>query len=168
MTALSAASAAPASPDYDTLSVDLAPTVLDWLGRDAPAGMDGRSLLPLLRGDAPADWRDHAVMELDLADLETPTPWQTMLGMPVEAANLAIIRERRWKLVHLNGGLAPLLFDLEADPGEHVNLADDPAQAATLLRLTRRLLDHRMRHADHALSDFQLAAGGTIRHRRPS
>ena len=35
---------------------DLAPTFLDWMGH-APMDVDGRSLAPLLRGSAPAGWR---------------------------------------------------------------------------------------------------------------
>jgi len=145
-----------------TEHVDLAPTILDWLGAEVPAAMDGRSLLPLMGGAVPEDWRDHAVSELDFADLEVPTPWQRALGLAPEACNLTILREARWKLVHFNGGLPPMLFDLAADPGEMTDLAGDPAHAGELLRLTRRVLDHRMRQADHALTGMQATATGMI------
>src|SRR5204863_2438692 len=39
------------------INVDFAPTFLDAAGLAVPAGMQGRSLMPLLRGAAPADWR---------------------------------------------------------------------------------------------------------------
>jgi arylsulfatase A-like enzyme len=148
--------------DAFTSHADLAPTLLDWLGLKVPAAMDGASLLPLLDGPAPRGWRDHVVTDLDFADLETPTVWQRALGLAPELCNLTAIREARWKLVHFNGGLPPLLFDLAADPDEMTDLAADPAHQGEVLRLTRRLLDHRLRHADHALSGLQITSRGVI------
>jgi len=70
------------------------------------------------------------------------------------------LREQRFKLVHFNGGLDPLLYDLETDPNEMNNLANDPAHVATLLRLTQKLLSHRMTHADKTLSNIRITANG--------
>lgn len=148
--------------DAFTSHVDLAPTLLDWMGLQIPAAMDGASLLPFLDGATPAGWRDHVVSELDVADLEAPTVWQRRLALAPDCCNLTAIREDRWKLVHFNGGLPPLLFDLVADPDEMTDLAADPAHQGEVLRLTRKLLDHRLRHADHALSGMQATAVGVI------
>ena len=145
-----------------TESIDVAPTILAWLGRAAPPGFNGHSLLPFLDGDEPQAWRDHVFFELDLADPVAPTRYQRHLGLGPAECNLALIREERFKLVHFNAGLPPLLFDLQADPHERVNLADDPAHAGELLRLSRRMLDHRMRHADHRRSRMKLTADGVV------
>ncbi|HUF86127.1 MAG TPA: sulfatase-like hydrolase/transferase [Thermohalobaculum sp.] len=146
--------------DAFTESIDLAPSILDWLGLEPPLAFNGRSLLPLLDGAPPADWRDHVFMELDLGDPVAPTVFQRRLGLGLAEANLAILRERRFKYVHFNGGLPPLLFDLEADPLETRDLAPDPAFAPELLRLARAMLDHRMRHAHHAHSPMKLTPDG--------
>ncbi|WP_199747922.1 MULTISPECIES: sulfatase family protein [Actinomadura] len=44
-------------------NTDMAPTFLELAGAPVPAATDGRSLAPFLRGDAPADWRDTALVE---------------------------------------------------------------------------------------------------------
>ena len=64
--------------------------------------------------------------------------------------------------MHFNGDLPALLFDLENDPTELHNLAEDPAYAATLLRLTRKLLNHRMRHSDRTLADVKITSEGVL------
>ena len=46
-----------ATVDEFTESVDLAPTILEWIGRPAPTGMNGSSLLPFLEGQRPQEWR---------------------------------------------------------------------------------------------------------------
>jgi len=144
--------------DRFTESIDVAPTILDWLGRKPALGFNGKSLLPFLDGQAPDGWRDHVFFELDLSDPIDPTRYQRHFGLPVAASNVAVLREERFKLVHFNGGLPPLLYDLET--GEGHDLATDPAYAPELLRLSRKMLDHRMAHADHARSLMKLTADG--------
>ena len=44
-------------------TVDLAPTLLDAAGVPLPAGLHGRSVLPLLRGDRQG-WPDHVFLQI--------------------------------------------------------------------------------------------------------
>lgn len=143
-------------------AVDIAPTLLDLIGAEIPRAMNGASLRPFLEGRSPAEWRDHAFMELDISEPDHDTIWQRELGLSLREANLSILRERKFKLVHFDGGLPPLLFDLENDPKELQNLAADPAHTTTLLRLTQKLLNHRMRHADHSLTDIKISRSGVF------
>ena len=154
-----------AEVDDFTESVDVAPTVLDWLSGDIPSAMDGLSLLPHLEGLRPEGWRDSIVAELDFGEPDRPTDLQRELGLGLREANLTLLRERRFKLVHFNGGLPPLLFDMASAEGETRNLARDPAGTGELLRMTAKLLDHRMRNADRTLSDMKLTEGGTVNYR---
>ena len=140
----------------------MAPTILDWLGLEPPPGFNGRSLLPFLDGVEPDDWRDHIFFELDMADPLEPTRFQRRLGLKAPDCNFAVLRENRFKLVHFNGGLPPLLFDLEDDPEERRDRAGDPAMQGELLRLSRRMLDHRMRHAEHSRTRMKLTPKGAI------
>ena len=148
--------------DAFTESIDIAPTLLDWLGQDPPLGFNGRSLLPFLDGQLPEGWRDYVFAELDFGDPERPTIWQERLNLPMSRCNLAILREERFKYVHVNGGLPPLLFDMIEDPGETRNLAGDPAYASEMSRLAARMIDHRMTHADQRLSRLKLTERGLV------
>ncbi len=143
-------------------SIDVTPTILDVMGGDIPAAMNGVSLRPFLEGKQPTEWRDAVHLELDFGEPDKPTIWQQACGLSLRESNLAILRQSRFKLVHFNGGLAPLLFDLENDPDEMRNLAADPAHAAILLEMTQKLLSHRMRHMDKTLSHMRLTREGIM------
>lgn len=131
-----------------TESVDIAPTILDWIGRSPPPAMDGRSLLPMCRGAAPADWREHQLLEADFGNPRGATRFQTSLGLTDLQSSVAILRGRHWKYVHFGGGVPPMLFDLETDPGETRDLGRDPAHAETRARMMARLIDRMSERRD--------------------
>ncbi len=134
-----------------TESIDITPTILDWVGTRAPNSMDGRSLLPLLKGDVPADWRDCTFSELDFSELEHSSPWEQALGTGPSTSCLGILRNKRFTLVEFAADLPPLLFDRNGR-GEFENVAGKPEFAADLAHLTRAMLRHRMCNMDHTLS----------------
>lgn len=156
--------------DRFTEAVDLLPTILDWCGLPIPDQADGRSLLPFLQSEPPADWRDVTVFEQDIRDLEAEgaaTPGAMTLGLGPEDCAIAAIRDARWRYIHC-AGLPPLLFDLQEDPDETRNLAADPAHIGTLADLRGRLLDWRMRHADKTLARLRLGPRGVTAWRGPT
>jgi arylsulfatase A-like enzyme len=105
-------------------AIDLAPTFLDWFGgAPRPHQLEGRSLLPLLRG-ARAEWRAVAFSEYDYA----PTEVRAALGRGADDSRLIMAVTERWKYVHAEG-YRPMLFDLREDPRELVDLGADPAHA---------------------------------------
>ncbi len=108
-----------------TLSFDCPVTMLDLAGVPVPAQMRGRSLAPLMRGET-ADWREDFFYE-HLYERET---------IPKSEG----VRTERFKYVRYfeRNPLYEQLFDLEADPNEVTNLADDPAHETTLRMLRAR------------------------------
>lgn len=148
-----------------TESIDLTPTILDWVGQDIPNAMDGRSLLPLLAGEVPQDWRRYSFSELDFSKPGTPTQWEQMLGTTPSNSSLGILRDGRFTLVEFAANLPPMLFDHHGG-GEFENIADHPDKQADLTRLTRMMLRHRMRNMDHTLSLDMITAAGPERHPR--
>lgn len=148
--------------DEFTESIDIAPTIVDWSGGVVSPGINGRSLLPLLQGTVPERWRDHVFVEAELGEPDKPTQFQRALGLSFEQANFSVYRTNQYKYVHFNGGLPPLLFDVQQDPQENHNLAEDNSYVHVIRQLSARMLDHRMSHADHALSGLKLTAEGVI------
>lgn len=147
--------------DLPTESVDVMPTILEWLGGDVPSAVNGRSLMPFLQGNTPEEWRNSSCSELAFGNPVTPTIWQSELGLSEAEANMAILRKGDLTLIHFNGGLPPILFDHRA-AGEQVNIAADPDRAQDLLAMTQALLNHRMRFADSTLSKIMLTDTGPV------
>lgn len=143
-----------------TESIDVKPTILDWLGADMPQHLDGRSLTPFLRGETPDAWRDAAHWEFDFRDVDTGRA-QSALGLDIDACSLAVRREARWKYVHC-AGLPPLLFDLESEDSEARDLADDPDHQPVRLEMAEKLLAWRARHLDRTLTNIELTPEGPV------
>lgn len=147
-------------------SIDIVPTILRWAGLGKsltePNSFNGRCLMAFLEGGEPDNWRTHVYAELDFGMPANPTPWQQMMGLDLQDANLAILRDDEYKLVHFNAGVPPLLFDMQADPNEMVNLANDVDAMPILLRMTQKLLSHRIRYANRRLSNRLVTPDGTV------
>lgn len=147
-------------------SVDITPTILDLLGVEIPDSMDGRSLRPFLEGRCPADWPDYSYSELDFGNPVAPTRFQTDLGLSADAANLAILRERDRTLVQFGGDLPPILFD-KTGRGETENVAGQPGRTEEILRMTQKMLRHRMRNPDGLFARTMITGSGPMRQPRP-
>jgi N-acetylglucosamine-6-sulfatase len=55
--------------------IDLAPTLLELAGAPVPDSVDGRSLIPLLRGTEPASWRSDVLIEINHTLALRTTDW---------------------------------------------------------------------------------------------
>jgi len=149
---------------YDELisNVDLLPTLLEYVGGEAPRGIDGRSFLPLLRGEDYSP-RDHLYLEMTWHDKYNP---------------MRAIRTKDYKYIR-NFGHRPLvyipadiyrgaagqemkdefygekrpeeeLYDLREDPLEKENLAEDPHYGSVFSAL-REQVGNWMRETDDVL-----------------
>jgi arylsulfatase A-like enzyme len=148
-----------------TENVDVMPTILEWIGVDAPVQCDGASVLDLLHGDDPPGWRTAVHWEWDFRD-PTGRLTQEMFGLGIDECSLAVLRDERGKYVHFTG-MPPVFYDLERDPGELVNRAADPEYGATVLDYAQRLLSFRMRNAERTLTGALVTPRGVIETRRP-
>jgi arylsulfatase A-like enzyme len=147
-----------------TEAVDLMPTILEWLDLEAPAQCDGRSLLPFIVGGAPANWRREAHWEYDFSDVVDLIP-ERALGIDSDQCTLSVIRGQRYKYVHFTA-LPPLLLDIEKDPGEFNNLAENQSYLPQMLACAQELLSWRMEHNDRTLARCFLTENGVFERRR--
>lgn len=118
------------------LTVDLAPTILDLVGYNVPARMQGSSLKPLMQGDE-VSWRKDFFCE-------NMFMWQNY-------PRIEAVRSKEWKYIryfdkkkdqhHILSLIASIqgekpvyeeLYHLTDDPGETKNLADDEKHKNTL------------------------------------
>jgi arylsulfatase A-like enzyme len=134
--------------DAMALNVDFAPTFLAAAGLPVPAEMQGRSLLPILRGTTPRDWRTSMYYRYyhDPGDHNTRAHYG--------------VRTRTHKLIHFWNKDQWELFDLVNDPFELHNLYGEPGQEELTATLKAELVQVQQAARDeHQLADQQLPNG---------
>ena len=136
--------------DHLVESVDVAPTILEWSDTPIPDRVQGRSLLPALRGEKYViktevfheyDYRQGVLRVDRSADPDQHLAW--------------VVRDKTYKYVQFaNAEMPPLLFDLEADPSELHNLAADASYVPTVAAYCQKLLRWRMRNEDQRMEHW--------------
>jgi arylsulfatase A-like enzyme len=113
--------------DALAINPDFAPTFLEAAGVRMPQDMQGRSLVPLMKGEHPADWRTSFYYRYyhDPGDHNTRAHY----GVRTETHKLIYFwKKDQWEL-----------YDLRKDPGEMHNLYNDPAQQSVVALLKTEL-----------------------------
>lgn len=119
------------------LNIDWAPTILDLAGMQVPAQMQGRSLVPFLRGEQPSSWRKDWLYEY----YEYPGPHNVKKNRG--------IRTDRYKLIHYYEEPQEFeLYDLKEDPGELHNIYGHAAHAQLARELMSRIAELRRETGD--------------------
>jgi len=118
--------------NHQVLTIDLAPSLVELCGAPSLPDIQGKSWCRLVRGEDSA-WRDGWFYEYNYERQFPYTP------------NVRGIRTAGWKFIRYPHGDGnpdrhqPELYDLEHDPEENHNLADDPAHAAKRAELRAQL-----------------------------
>ncbi len=154
--------------------IDVFPTICELLGIERPAWIQGRSILPMVRGEKPE------VNEEIFAEVSYHAAYEPMRA----------VRTRRWKYIRRYDGRtrpvlanaddgpskdvwlaagwaarqveAEQLYDLVFDPQERRNVAADPANAATLADMRGRLERWMRETKDPLLSGTVPAPAGAV------
>ena len=127
-------------------NIDYAPTFLDLAGVEIPQDIQGVSLLPLLKGEHPKDWRKAL--------------YYHFYEYPAEHAVKRHygIRTERYKLIHFYRDIDEWeLYDLENDPMEMNNLYGKPGTEQITQDLMKQLDDLQVQYDDPIREQFPLS-----------
>ena len=114
--------------DQMVQNIDYAPTFLELAGVAIPDDIQGVSLLPLLKGETPDDWRRSLYYHF----YEYPAEHKVKRHYGV--------RNDRYKLIHFYNDIDEWeLYDLEEDPHELHNLYGNPAYSEVTGRMMHEL-----------------------------
>ncbi len=118
-------------------NIDYAPTFLELAGVEVPADMHGRSMVPLLRGEQPDDWRDALYYHF----YEYPAEHMVKRHYGV--------RTDRYKLIHFYNDIDVWeLYDLKNDPAEMHNIYGQEGTAEIVEELKQRLVQLQEQYDD--------------------
>jgi arylsulfatase A-like enzyme len=121
-------------PEAMIQNIDYAPTFLEAAGLVPPREMQGRSLVPILSGKTPKDWRQSVYYHY-FAHGKHNVPRHDG------------VRTGRYKLIHFYTDDSFEMFDLQADPNEVKNVYNDPEYANVRVKLERELKHLRKSYA---------------------
>ena len=118
-------------------NLDYAETFLEIAGVDIPEDMQGASLVPLLKGATPDDWRESIYYHY----FEYPSVHMV--------AKHNGVRTDRYKLIHFYQFDEWEFYDLEKDPEESTNQYDNPQYSAAIDELKQELEELRKHYRDN-------------------
>ena len=126
-------------------AIDLAPTFIEYFGGKPPDHvLEGRSLMPLLQGATPPEWRKVVFSEYDYSMQDV----RLKLNQPIERCRLFMVFDGRWKYVHASG-FRPMLYDLLEDPNELIDRGEDLSCTDVIVRLQLALFDWALHPKGH-------------------
>jgi choline-sulfatase len=113
---------------------DLFATLCELTGIETPPGLDSRSLVPLMNGEA-SDWNNESISQMN--------------------TNHVMIKRDALKYQYYGEDVPEVLFDLDADPGELTNVADDQGYDGPMKRFRKRLAE--LGHGPHPDPQYENA-----------
>jgi arylsulfatase A-like enzyme len=125
---------------------DVMPTLLDCAGLPVPDSVEGRSVLPIARGDE-IDWREHIHGE-----------------HPVLGQSPHWITDGHEKYIWFSGTGHEQLFDLDDDPQELHDLAADPAWADRVAHWRHVLIEELLGREEGFTDGKRLIPGQPVKH----
>ena len=135
--------------------MDLFPTIRDLLGLPSTGPVDGRSLAEALTMGCQPDPEPVLIEHPTLGFKKMQVSHSEWLEHQV---GTAMVRDGSWKYAHHRFDVDEL-YDLDADPGESTNLAEDPAQESRIAEL-RGIIAERLQRTGPGLYDWFLDEPG--------
>jgi arylsulfatase A-like enzyme len=107
------------------MTIDILPTIAEIIGAK-PSGerLDGESLVSLIESEKPAKAEPRALYNYYLGELESMRYGKWKLHLPHDVRTVTRVGNAGFRGDYGNGQIDWSLYDLDADPGESVNLID--------------------------------------------
>lgn len=118
------------------MNIDVAETLLDAANVKIPDEMQGKSMLPVLKGKQPNNWRKYVYYHFYESDGEH------------NVAKHVGIRSDRYKLINFYENKEWELFDLKKDPSEINNVYNDPGYTKIVKSLKEELKNQMKKYQD--------------------
>ena len=126
-------------------NIDYAPTFLEIAGVQVPDDIQGESLLPLLKGENPADWRTSMYYHF----YEFPAEHMVKRHYGV--------RTDRYKLIHFYNDIDEWeLYDLQNDPYEMHNIFGQEGTEQVTSDLMKELKRLQIKYDDPILNEYPI------------
>ncbi|MCA9190112.1 MAG: sulfatase-like hydrolase/transferase [Planctomycetales bacterium] len=113
------------------LNIDLTSTIYELAGLPRRLQHHGRSLLPIVQGQTPSDWRESFLYEAPSSQLGSKPLWA--------------VRDNQWKYIQSDlqdGTRFRELYQLDVDPNESMNVAELPGNSRRLEQMMSSLRQH--------------------------
>lgn len=125
-------------------AIDLVPTLVEWAGGTPQwQWLEGQSLVPILHGPSPKNAatntqfiRPYVVAECDYSAMD----FASELGRNSYNSRMTMLFDGRYKYIHCLG-FSPMLYDLQEDPQERVDLGRDQDYSVVRSQLTEQMVD---------------------------
>jgi arylsulfatase A-like enzyme len=135
-------------------AIDLVPTFIEYFGGRPPDHiLEGRSLIPFLRGEVPPDWRKVVFSEYDYCMQDV----RLKLNQPIEQCRLFMVCDGRWKYIHASG-FRPMLYDLAEDPNELIDRGEDASCAGVIAQMQSALFEWALHPKGHVTTSTEKIA----------
>ncbi len=134
------------STDALVQNIDLAPTFLEMAAIGSHATMHGKSLVPLLKGETPKDWRDSLYYHYQMIEPQSRTSHLV--------ARHYGVRTEHHKLIYFYDFDQWELYDLISDPNEVLNQYENPHYQGIVADLKTQLTTLRDQYDDQTGKEF--------------
>lgn len=122
--------------DDPVMNIDLAETLLDAAGVKVPGEMQGQSMLPILKGEHPENWRKYVYYHYYES------------GGEHNVAKHIGVRSDRYKLIYFYENDEWELYDLQKDSSELHNVYNDPSYREVRDSLKNTLKEQIKKYSD--------------------
>ena len=131
-------------------SIDIMPTLLDLAGVEIPQSVQGKSLIPLIKGGKPP--HDFVVSSFPLNNPGEPSRIVDDWLRTVDAPHFTTVTTDRWSFLYSAEQYPAQLYDIEQDPGETTNVISKHWDVAEDLHGKLRTLLEKVGTSEHFMS----------------